>query len=251
MFDPGMSATFTARTTRMGKVEMASSGKRGFKGAVFDLDGLLMDSEPVWSWAQRKMFAEMGVELTEAMQWATTGMRLNEALVVWSGYFPGTAMDPVGMRARLVELVGRRIMETGLPKAGAVRAMELCHASGCRMAIASSSPPEIIEVAMDRMDGLRPGVRRWFSEILSAESEAHGKPHPAVYLSAAARLGVAPGDCIAFEDSVFGLRSAHAAGMHCVAVPEEHNRGRAEYAIAHRILASLEEFREEHLISRP
>lgn len=218
-----------------------------FRGAVFDLDGLLMDSEPIWSWAQRKMFAEMGVELTQAMQWATTGMRMHEALVIWSGFFPGTVMDPAGMRARLVELVGGRLMESGLPKAGALRAIELCHAAGCRMAIASSAPSEIIEVAVDRLEMLRPGVRDWFGEILSAESEAHGKPHPAVYLSAAARLGLEPRDCIAFEDSVFGLRSAHAAGMHCVAVPEAHNRGRTEYAIAHRILASLEEFQAEHL----
>ena len=61
------------------------------------------------------------------------------------------------------------------------------------------------------------------------------------------KLGIAPGNCIAFEDSVFGLLSAHAAGIHCVAVPEEHNRGRTEYAIAHRILGSLEEFQAEHL----
>jgi mannitol-1-/sugar-/sorbitol-6-/2-deoxyglucose-6-phosphatase len=230
---------------------MAGKDKPRFEGAVFDLDGLLMDSEPVWSWAQRTMFAEMGVELTEAMQWATAGMRMNEALLVWSGYFPGTAMDPVGMRARLVELVGVSLMRSGSPKAGAIRAMELCHASGCRMAIASSSPPEIIQAALDRMDRLHPGVRDRFSVILSAEGEAHGKPHPAVYLSAAARLGVEPRDCIAFEDSVFGLRSAHAAGMHCVAVPEAHNRGREEYGIAHRILHSLEDFQMEHLARTP
>jgi beta-phosphoglucomutase-like phosphatase (HAD superfamily) len=227
---------------------MDMSDKRRFEGAVFDLDGLLMDSEPVWMRAQRKMFTEMGVDLTDAMQLATAGMRLHETLVVWRGYFPGTPLDPVGMRARLVDLVGGSLRDSGLPKAGAIRAMELCHASGCRMAIASSSPPEIIHAAVDRMDELHPGVRGWFREILSAEGEAHGKPHPAVYLSAAERLGVAPGNCIAFEDSVFGLRSAHAAGMHCVAVPEEHNRGREEYGIAHRILVSLEEFRAEHLI---
>ena len=223
------------------EMRVMDAGNR-FKGAVFDLDGLLMDSEPVWSWAQRKMFAEMGAELTQAMQWTTTGMRLNEALSVWSGYFPETAMDPAAMRARLVELVGGSLRESGLPKAGAIRAMGICHASGCRMAIASSAPPEIIQVALDRMDGMHPGVRDWFSAILSAEGEAHGKPHPAIYLSAAMRLGIAPGDCIAFEDSVFGLRSAHAAGMHCVAVPEEHNRGRAEYGIAHRVLESLDAF---------
>lgn len=107
------------------------------------------------------------------------------------------------------------------------------------MAIASSSMPEIIEAAVDRL-----GARGMFQALVSAEGEAHGKPHPAVYLAAAKKLGVDPGDCIAFEDSVFGLQSAKAAGMHCIAVPEAHNRGRKEYAIADRILGSLEEFGE-------
>jgi mannitol-1-/sugar-/sorbitol-6-/2-deoxyglucose-6-phosphatase len=214
-----------------------------FRAAVFDLDGLLMDSEPVWMWAQQKVFAELGAVLTEEMQLATTGMRMNEALLVWRRYFPGIEMDPVRLRSRLVELVGGVMRDSGLPKPGAIRAVEICRQAGCRLAIASSSPPDIIHAALDRL-----GAREWFHSILSAEGEAHGKPHPAVYLSAAAKLGVKPLDCIAFEDSVFGLQSAHAAGMHCVAVPEAHNVGRAEYAIAHRILGSLEEFDEAFLI---
>jgi beta-phosphoglucomutase-like phosphatase (HAD superfamily) len=213
-----------------------------FKGAVFDLDGLLVDSEPVWMWAQRKIFTELGVELTDAMQLQTTGLRMRETLAIWRGFFPKTEMDPAHLRARLVELMVGHLRVEGRPKAGALRTLEMCHEAGCRMAIASSSPPEIIEAAIGRLEALRPGARAWFGGALSAEGMEHGKPHPAVYLSAAAHLGVEPGDCIAFEDSVHGLRSAHAAGMHCVAVPEEHNRGRTEYAIAHRILSSLEEF---------
>jgi sugar-phosphatase len=213
-----------------------------FKGAVFDLDGLLIDSEPVWMWAQTKAFRELGVELTEAMQLATTGLRMMEALQVWRGYFPAIEIDPVKMRPRLAELVGGRLRESGRAKPGALEVLELCRRSGCRMAIASSSMPDIIEAAVERL-----GAGHLFDILVSAEGEAHGKPHPAVYLAAARNLGIDPAECIAFEDSVFGLRSAVAAGMHCVAVPEAHNRGRPEFAIAHRILESLEQFEEGHL----
>jgi sugar-phosphatase len=208
-----------------------------FPGAVFDLDGLLIDSEPVWMWAQTKAFRELGVELTEAMQLATTGLRMMETLEVWRGYFPHIEIDAVKIRSRLSELVGGRLRESGEAKPGALKVLGMCRESGCRMAIASSSMPEVIEAAVERL-----GARHLFDALVSAEGEAHGKPHPAVYLSAARKLGVDPAECIAFEDSVFGLRSAVAAGMHCVAVPEAHNRGRPEYAIAHRILDSLERF---------
>ncbi|MDB5105602.1 MAG: 2-deoxyglucose-6-phosphatase [Fibrobacteres bacterium] len=226
---------------------MAKSGGNTFKGAVFDLDGLLMDSEPVWRWAQQIAFTELGLSLSETMQHATTGLRLFEAVVVWKGYFPEADLDPEKLRSRLVGLVAGTLRDSGQPKPGAIRALEICAQAGCRMAIASSSAPEVIHAALDRLDSLHPGAKGWFREILSAEGEIHGKPHPAVYLSAAARLGVEPRECIAFEDSVFGLKSAHAAGMHCVAVPEAHNRGRTEYAIAHRILDSLETFKPEYL----
>ena len=233
---------FGGSRTTLGIMDEAARKTRLFKGAVFDLDGLLIDSEPVWMWAQAKAFGELGVELTPAMQLATTGMRMRETLVIWRGYFPSIEIDPEGMRRRLLELVAGSLRESGMPKPGALQAMETCRKAGCRMAIASSSMPEIITAAVDRL-----GARDMFHALVSAEGVAHGKPHPAVYLAAAEQLGVGPGECIAFEDSVFGLRSAKAAGMHCIAVPEEHNRGRAEYAIADRILESLEEFGEEFL----
>jgi sugar-phosphatase len=108
--------------------------------------------------------------------------------------------------------------------------------------VASSSPPEVIAAGLERL-----GAVGRFHTVLSSEGESHGKPHPAVYLSAAAGMGIDPRRCIAFEDSVPGVRAAKAAGMFCVAVPEEHNRGRAEYAIADRVLESLEEFTAEFL----
>lgn len=211
-----------------------------FGGAVFDLDGLLIDSEPYWRWAQERALKEAGAELTLEMQLETTGLRLKEAVQVWRTWFPGA--DLLGVGGRIAELVKDRIRREGTAKAGAGHAIRICREQGCRLAVASSSPMEVIGAALERI-----GVADCFQAVVTAEAEEHGKPHPAVYLSAARALDLRAADCIAFEDSLHGLRSARAAGMHCVAVPEEHNRMRPDFAVADRILASLEEFRAEFL----
>lgn len=210
-----------------------------FKGAVFDMDGLLLDSERVWERAQITTFGEMGLTLTLDMQRATTGIRMAECFGMWQGFFPGSILEPERIRRRLLELVGGEIRTAGVIKPGAERAIELCVAAGCRIGLASSSPPEIIAAGLERL-----GMARHFSAVASSEAETHGKPHPAVYLTSAARLGAEPEACIAFEDSIPGVRAAKAAGMYTVAVPEEHNRGRPEYAVADLVLDSLEDLRE-------
>jgi mannitol-1-/sugar-/sorbitol-6-/2-deoxyglucose-6-phosphatase len=208
-----------------------------FLGAVFDLDGLLIDSERLWEKAQMAAFAEEGLTLTLAMQHSTTGMRLKEAMGIWQGYFPEAVLDASRLNARMNAYMIREFGKTGAVLPGAVRALDLCADAGCKLAIASSSPPEVIAAALKTL-----ALADRFHAVVSAVLENHGKPHPSVFLSAAARLGADPGRCIAFEDSVAGVRAAKAAGMFCVAVPEAHNRGRAEYSIADRIYGSLEEF---------
>jgi mannitol-1-/sugar-/sorbitol-6-/2-deoxyglucose-6-phosphatase len=208
-----------------------------FEGAVFDLDGLLIDSERLWEKAQMAAFAEEGLELTLAMQHSTTGMRLKEAMGIWQGYFPKAALDASRLNARMNAYMIREFGKTGMVKPGAVRALDLCADAGCKLAIASSSPPEVIAAALRTL-----ALADRFHAVVSAVLETHGKPHPSVFLSAAARIKADPARCIAFEDSVAGVRAAKAAGMFCVAVPEAHNRGRSEYAIADRIFDSLESF---------
>jgi sugar-phosphatase len=208
-----------------------------FTGAVFDLDGLLIDSERLWEKAQMAAFAEEGLDLTLEMQHSTTGMRLKEAMGIWQGYFPEAVLDASRLNARMNAYMIREFGKNGAVLPGAVRALDLCADAGCRLAIASSSPPEVIAAALRTL-----ALADRFHAVVSAVLEIHGKPHPAVFLSAAARLGAEPGRCIAFEDSVAGVRAAKAAGMFCVAVPEAHNRGREEYAIADRIFATLESF---------
>jgi HAD superfamily hydrolase (TIGR01509 family) len=214
-----------------------------FAGAVFDLDGLLIDSERIWESAQMAVFAELGLKLTLEMQREATGTRLQEALRLWQGFFPDVVLDPVRINERMNALVIGEFRRIGSLKPGALRALDLCRAAGLPLAVASSSPPEVIAGALQTLS-----LSDRFAAVVSAVHETHGKPHPAVFLSAAGRLGVEAARCIAFEDSVAGVRSAKAAGMFCVAVPEGHNRGRPEYAIADRILDTLESFLPDILV---
>lgn len=212
-----------------------------YAGAVFDMDGLLIDSEPLWDWALVTVFREMGVEFTSRMKHETTGLRLKEAIELWRSWFPDLPFEHGELDSRLIELMVAR-MDSVAAKPGAVSTVRLCRDAGCRIAVASSSPPAIIHAGLARL-----GIADHFDVVVSAQEEVQGKPHPAVYLTAARVLGLEPARCIAFEDSLNGLKAAVAAGMHCVAVPEAHNRSQQGFALAHRVLASLEEFREDFL----
>lgn len=212
-----------------------------FKAAVFDMDGLLIDSEPHWDVVIDAVLGELGVVLDQTMRLQTTGMRLEETLGLWRIWFPDALLEKAHIGKRLAEVMMER-MERVSPKPGAVEVIRMCREAGCRLAVASSSPASVIAAGLARL-----GVAAQFDAVISADGEPHGKPHPAVFLSAARALGVPPADCIAFEDSLNGTKAAVAAGMYCVAVPEGHNLFHAGYDIAHRKLGSLADFRAEFL----
>ena len=205
------------------------------------MDGLLLDSEPHWDFVIDAVLAEEGVVLDAAMRQATIGMRLEETLALWRSWFPRANLKRESVRRRLAEGMTAR-MHAVEPKPGAVEAVRLCREAGCRLAVASSSPAAMIAAGLQRL-----GVASLFDAVLSADGETHGKPHPAVFLAAARALGVPSAACIAFEDSLNGVKAVLAAGMHCVAVPEAHNHGHPGFDVAHRRLLSLSDFRSEHL----
>ena len=209
----------------------------GFRGAVFDLDGLLIDSEPSWRAAQRTLLWEFGCDLTSEMQFQTVGLGLPAALAVWRTWFPGAELAIEEVNRRLPVLALDHFRRSGTAKPGAARLVASLKDSGCALAVASSSPLRFIEAALETL-----GLATSFHAIASAEREAQGKPHPAVYLTACRQLDIAPTDGIAFEDSLPGLRSAKAAGLFCVAVPEAHGAGTEAFAEADLVLGSLEDW---------
>jgi HAD superfamily hydrolase (TIGR01509 family) len=180
---------------------------------VFDLDGVLVDSERIWDEVRHGVVADRGgrwpADATTAMQ----GMSTPE----WAAYLAGLVGDsPAELAAQVVRAMADRYREHVPLLPGAVAAVTAL-ADRWPLAVASSSPPELIRVVLAAA-----GVADRFRVTVSSEEVARGKPAPDVYLSAAERLGVDPVQCVAIEDSANGLRSAAAAGMTVVAVPNPH-----------------------------
>jgi HAD superfamily hydrolase (TIGR01509 family) len=182
---------------------------------VFDLDGVIIDSEQVWDDVRRNYTREAGGSYTEAATRAMMGMSSGE----WSRYMskslgvPGT---PEQINADIVERMLERYGAAPPLIDGAVDAVRRV-AQRWPLAIASSSNPELIELVL-----CVAGLDALFETAVSSQEVARGKPAPDVYLEAARRLGAEPGRCAAVEDSHAGIQSAKAAGMLVVAVPNPH-----------------------------
>jgi HAD superfamily hydrolase (TIGR01509 family) len=182
------------------------------EAVVFDLDGVLIDSEHVWDEARRSLAEERGGRWTENASRDMMGMSSLE----WSRYMRddiGIDEPPEEISAEVVRRL-ERIYRDQLPLVeGAVEAVERV-AARWPVALASSSNRELIDLVLELS-----GLARFFAATVSSEEVERGKPAPDVYLEAARRLGVAPERCVAVEDSENGILSARAAGMRVVAIP--------------------------------
>jgi HAD superfamily hydrolase (TIGR01509 family) len=183
---------------------------------VFDMDGVLVDTEHLWDEVREELTAEWGGRYTPEAQQAMMGMSSHE----WSRYLH----EVVGLREPpdvINEEVVRRMLaryEIDLPVIpGAAEAVRGLAGAGFRLALASSSNRELIDTVLRRL-----GLTTLFEVTVSSEEVSRGKPAPDVYLEAARRLGVPPRRCAAVEDSASGIRAAHAAGMRVIAYPNRH-----------------------------
>ncbi|MGH3271864.1 MAG: HAD-IA family hydrolase [Trebonia sp.] len=208
------------------------------EAVVLDMDGLLIDTEPVWRAAQAAVFAGIGITLRESDLLDSTGQPVEELIPVWRQRSPGpdlasTELSDDEIADRIIDQVIGYVKARGQPMPGVTAAIALFERHGLRLAIASSSPLRLIDAVCDRLGLARIAVR------CSAREEVRGKPAPDVYLTAARRLGVAAGSCLALEDSPNGIASARSAGMRCVAVPDPLLASDPRYREADLILPSL------------
>jgi sugar-phosphatase len=207
------------------------------EAVVLDMDGLLIDTEPVWRAAQAAVFAGIGIALRESDLLDSTGQPVEELIPVWrrrSGEGDGTSpLTDAQVADLIVDRVIAHVRAEGQPMPGVTAAIALFERYGLRLAIASSSPLRLIDAVCDRLGLACIAVR------CSAMQEVRGKPAPDVYLTAARRLGVAAAGCLALEDSPNGIASARSAGMRCVAVPDPLLADDPRYREADLILPSL------------
>ncbi|MEI8105168.1 MAG: HAD family phosphatase [Actinomycetes bacterium] len=205
---------------------------------VFDLDGIIVDSEHVWDDVREKLAHTRGGRWHPGAQRAMMGM----SSVEWSAYMH----DTIGL-SESPEEINRIVVDEMLARyaagppfiPGALEAVART-ASRHTIGLASSSNRELIDAVLEAG-----GITSLFTATVSSEEVARGKPAPDVYLEAARRLGVAAGDCVAIEDSHNGIRSAKAAGMRCIAIPNERFPPGDAVADADLVLASIDELTDD------
>ncbi|HSZ37551.1 MAG TPA: hexitol phosphatase HxpB [Acidimicrobiales bacterium] len=209
-----------------------------FAASIFDMDGLLIDSEVLWHQAELEILGDqLGVPLEKDGFRTTKGMFVHEVTEHWYARHPWPGPSPADVAVSIVDRVIDLILTRGSLKPGALAAIDLCRGRGWPLAVASSSEYRLIEAALRHF-----GLRDRFDLVHSAEDEEYGKPHPAVFLTAASKLGaVAPKRCLVWEDAPAGVLAAKAASMACIAVPETGEGSHPAFGLADLVVGSLEE----------
>ena len=210
------------------------SAAERIEAVVFDMDGVLVDTEHLWDEVREALTEEWGGRYTPEAQEAMMGMSSPE----WSRYLHevvGLREPPEVINAEVVRRMLERY-EADLPVVpGAVEAVRRLAGAGYRLAVASSSNRELIDAVLRRLE-----LTELFDATVSSEEVARGKPAPDVYLETSRRLGVPPGRCMAIEDSASGIRAAHSAGMRVIAYPNRHYPPAANVlALADVVIESL------------
>ncbi|WP_410742734.1 hexitol phosphatase HxpB [Citrobacter koseri] len=219
------------------------STPRQILAAIFDMDGLLIDSEPLWDQAELEVMASLGVDITRRHELPDTlGLRIDMVVDLWYTQQPWNGPDRQAVTDRIITRAISLVEETR-PLLPSVReAVALCKSQGLMVGLASASPLHMLEKVLTMFD-----LRESFDALASAEKLPYSKPHPQVYLDCAAKLGVDPLTCVALEDSVNGMVASKAARMRSIVVPAEEGQHDPRFALANVKLTSLAELTAAHL----
>jgi sugar-phosphatase len=210
------------------------------KAVIFDMDGVLIDSERHWQLTERGLFRELGIELTDELLVETRGLRTEEMVKHWQNRFnlksinPQTLMDQYDDR-----MIHTMRMEVSMMD-GAEEAIQFFKEKKLPIALATCSTSAHIDAALEKHD-----LKKYFDLFVSAADQMQGKPHPEVYLRTADLMGVNPINCLAIEDSFFGVIAAKAARMKVVAMPDPEEFDQPRYGAADLKIKSLREL--DHL----
>lgn len=210
------------------------------EAVIFDMDGVLIDSENHWQRHERELFGEMGIELTDELLVQTRGLTSEEMVNHWSSRFD---IDGISHEDLMKDYDRRMIltMEKEVPLMdGALEAIQFFMEKNIPVALASCTNYNLIEAAMNRHD-----LRKYFKLMVSASGVMPGKPHPEVYIQTAAKMGADPTRCLAIEDSFFGVISAKAAKMKVVAMPDPSEYNQDRFSAADAKIRSLREIDDE------
>ena len=182
---------------------------------IFDMDGLIIDSEPLWKIAEIETFKEVGFDFTIEMCALTTGMRIDEVVEFWRKKLKWQNFTNTEIVDKIQNKMIQLIQENGKLLPGVIESLNLLKANNVLIALASSSSMSLINTTLETLK-----IRDFFKIIHSAENETAGKPNPAVFLSTAKMLEVPPNKCLVLEDSEAGMNAGINANMRTIVIPE-------------------------------
>jgi HAD superfamily hydrolase (TIGR01509 family) len=207
-----------------------------YRAVVFDMDGLLLDTETLWHQAEIELFRRHGDEFSMEDRLSVMGTTAEITAAYFSQRLHLAPEEGVKLVAELAEIMRGSLTRHVRGQPGAIELVERLRGR-VPLALASNSPKNLVEMAIAAA-----GVADAFDVVVTADDVAHGKPAPDVYLLACERLGVVPAESLALEDSTSGILAAKAAGLACIAVPQF---AESDVSEADRVIDSLEELLAE------
>jgi sugar-phosphatase len=187
-----------------------------FDAVIFDMDGVLIDSEPLWKIAMEEVFHSIGSTLTKKDFQKTVGLRLDEVIRFWHQHEGWKNVTPRDVEMLIVNRMQELIHQNGKPLEGVIEMLHFLKSQDKKIGLATSSYRILIDTVLSELK-----IANLFDFTHSAEDEDFGKPHPAVYLSVAKKLNVQSLKCLVIEDSLNGIISAKAARMKVACIPEK------------------------------
>lgn len=204
---------------------------------IFDMDGIIIDSEPLWKKAIINVMKQVGFNFTIDMCNRTKGMRVDEVIKYWKNEL-NADFDSNKLSKDIVEEVIYLIKKEGEAIEGLEKVLKKAKSNNLKIALASSSPSLIINVVLKKLN-----IIDYFDVVQSAEKEDFGKPHPGVFITTAKKLNVSPVKCLVIEDSLNGVIAGKSAKMKVVAMPEKEEKQLNKFVIADSIVNKLTEIR--------
>lgn len=210
-----------------------------FEAVIFDMDGVLIDSEPVWKIAMEEVFASVKCNLTRKDFEKTVGLRLDEVIRYWYKHAPWDNATPEEVLQQIIDKMVFYLSRDGQALEGVKETLLFLEQKGKKIGLATSSYEVLIETVLKKLE-----IKDYFQFTHSAEREDFGKPHPAVYLTCAKKLEVDPLKCLVIEDSINGVISGKAARMTVVCIPEKTHNPNPKLILADYTFNSMSEFLE-------
>jgi len=206
------------------------------KAVIFDMDGVLIDSEPLWRKSMIEGFASIGVLITEEDCKKTTGNRLKEVVEYWFEKLDILDFLPTEIEHRIINMLVKLINKEGKAISGVIEVINFCNNKNIKIGLATSSSNQLMEAVLEKLK-----LKNTFKCSISAENMKYGKPHPEVFLICASQLQISPLECIVIEDSINGVIAAKAAFMRVIALPEQENINNDKFSIADYKLNNMQE----------